>query len=193
MKQHAEITYNQIDENKEYNNIINKVINECFLNEGLDKLNLYISITLTNPEIIHELNKKYRNVDRATDVLSFPMFEKNEIEEMLEEKINNIKTINCNPDNREKESCIKDSQKLELNDNDNFKECDVLGDLVISIPKVYEQAEEYGHSFERELAYMCVHGFYHLMGYDHIIDSDKVIMRKKEDEILNKLGITREG
>lgn len=193
MKQHAEITYNQIDENEEYNNIINKVINECFLNEGLDKLNLYISITLTNPEIIHELNKKYRNVDRATDVLSFPMFEKNEIEEMLEEKINNIKTINCNPDNREKESCIKDSQKLELNDNDNFKECDVLGDLVISIPKVYEQAEEYGHSFERELAYMCVHGFYHLMGYDHIIDSDKVIMRKKEDEILNKLGITREG
>jgi probable rRNA maturation factor len=193
MKQHAEITYNQIDENEEYNNIINKVINECFLNEGLDKLNLYISITLTNPEIIHELNKKYRNVDRATDVLSFPMFEKNEIEEMLEEKNNNIKTINCNPDNREKESCIKDSQKLELNDNDNFKECDVLGDLVISIPKVYEQAEEYGHSFERELAYMCVHGFYHLMGYDHIIDSDKVIMRKKEDEILNKLGITREG
>ena len=193
MKQHAEITYNQIDENEEYNNIINKVINECFLNEGLDKLNLYISITLTNPEIIHELNKKYRNVDRATDVLSFPMFEKNELEEMLEEKNNNIKTVNCNPNNREKESCLKDSQKLELNDNDNFKECDVLGDLVISIPKVYEQAEEYGHSFERELAYMCVHGFYHLMGYDHIIDSDKVIMRKKEDEILNKLGITREG
>ena len=77
--------------------------------------------------------------------------------------------------------------------NENFNECDVLGDLVISIPKVYEQAEEYGHSFERELAYMCVHGFYHLMGYDHIVESDKVIMRKKEDEILNKLGITREG
>ena len=77
--------------------------------------------------------------------------------------------------------------------NENFNDCDVLGDLVISIPKVYEQAEEYGHSFERELAYMCVHGFFHLMGYDHIIESDKVIMRKKEDEILNKLGITREG
>lgn len=193
MKQHAEITYNQIDENEEYNNIINKVINECFMNEGLDKLNLYISITLTNPEKIHELNKKYRNVDRATDVLSFPMFEKNEIEEMLKEKIANIKTNNYNSNNSEEENRIKNSQELELNDNDNFEECDVLGDLVISIPKVYEQAEEYGHSFERELAYMCVHGFYHLMGYDHIIDSDKVIMRKKEDEILNKLGITREG
>ena len=85
MKQHAEITYDQINENQEYNEIINKVINECFSNEGLDKLNIYISITLTNPEVIHKLNKEYRNVDRATDVLSFPMFEKNEIEEMLKE------------------------------------------------------------------------------------------------------------
>lgn len=178
MKQHAEITYDQIEENQEYNKIINKVINECFSNEGLDKLNIYISITLTNPDIIHELNKKYRNVDRATDVLSFPMFEKNEIEEMLKEH------------KRDESSIV---ERAEEDCNENFNECDVLGDLVISIPKVYEQAEEYGHSFERELAYMCVHGFYHLMGYDHIIDSDKVIMRKKEDEILNKLGITREG
>ena len=169
MKQHAEITYDQIEENSEYNKIINKVINECFSNEGLDRINIYISITLTNLEIINELNKKYRNVDRETDVLSFPMFEKNEIEEMLKEN------------------------KTDSEINQNFDECDVLGDLVISIPKVYEQANEYGHSFERELAYMCVHGFYHLMGYDHIIESDKVIMRRKEDEILNKLGITREG
>ena len=126
----------------------------------MDKLDLYISITLTIPDVIHKLNKKYRNVDRATDVLSFPMFEKSEIEEMLKE-------------------------------NDTGLGEDVLGDLVISIPKVYEQAEEYGHSFERELSYMCVHGFYHLMGYDHIKDEDKAEMRKTEDEILNKLGITR--
>ena len=104
--------------------------------------------------------------------------------------------------NNEENESSGNEEKLDLNSNktmtdsdsnENFNECDVLGDLVISIPKVYEQAEEYGHSFERELAYMCVHGFYHLMGYDHIIESDKVIMRKKEDEILNKLGITREG
>ena len=63
---------------------------------------------------------------------------------------------------------------------------DILGDLIISIPKVEEQAKEYGHSFERELAYMCVHGFYHLMGYDHMEE-----MRAKEDEVLNKLGIVR--
>ena len=243
MKQHAEITYDQINENQEYNEIINKVINECFSNEGLDKLNIYISITLTNPEVIHKLNKEYRNVDRATDVLSFPMFEKNEIEEMLKEhkivesSIAERAEENCNSNceengrsncekngnsnceekengnsnceekenqssNNEENESSGNEEKLDLNSNktmtdsdsnENFNECDVLGDLVISIPKVYEQAEEYGHSFERELAYMCVHGFYHLMGYDHIIESDKVIMRKKEDEILNKLGITREG
>ena len=257
MKQHAEITYDQINENQEYNEIINKVINECFSNEGLDKLNIYISITLTNLEVIHKLNKEYRNVDRATDVLSFPMFEKNEIEEMLKEhKIvesgiaeraeedcnsNCEENVNLNCEENESSNCEENGssnheengnlnceengnlncekngssncegkengssnheEKVDLNSNEtmtdsdsieNFNECDVLGDLVISIPKVYEQAEEYGHSFERELAYMCVHGFYHLMGYDHIIESDKVIMRKKEDEILNKLGITREG
>ena len=249
MKQHAEITYDQINENQEYNEIINKVINECFSNEGLDKLNIYISITLTNPEVIHKLNKEYRNVDRATDVLSFPMFEKNEIEEMLKEhkivessiaeraeedcnsnceengRSNCEKNGNSNCEengcsnceengnsnceekenqssNNEENESSGNEEKIDLNSNktmtdsdsnENFNECDVLGDLVISIPKVYEQAEEYGHSFERELAYMCVHGFYHLMGYDHIIESDKVIMRKKEDEILNKLGITREG
>ena len=265
MKQHAEITYDQINENQEYNEIINKVINECFSNEGLDKLNIYISITLTNPEVIHKLNKEYRNVDRATDVLSFPMFEKNEIEEMLKEhkivessiaeraeedcnsNCEENENLNCEENessnceengssnheengnlnceengnlncekngssncegkenqssNNEENESSGNEEKLDLNSNktmtdsdsnENFNECDVLGDLVISIPKVYEQAEEYGHSFERELAYMCVHGFYHLMGYDHIIESDKVIMRKKEDEILNKLGITREG
>lgn len=226
MKQHAEITYDQINENQEYNEIINKVINECFSNEGLDKLNIYISITLTNLEVIHKLNKEYRNVDRATDVLSFPMFEKNEIEEMLKEhKIvesgiaeraeedcnsNCEENVNLNCEENESSNCEENGssnheEKADLNSNEtmtdsdssdsneNFNDCDVLGDLVISIPKVYEQAEEYGHSFERELAYMCVHGFFHLMGYDHIIESDKVIMRKKEDEILNKLGITREG
>ena len=68
---------------------------------------------------------------------------------------------------------------------------DVLGDIVISIAKVKEQAVEYGHSFERELAYMAVHGFYHLMGYDHIDENDKVMMRQKEENVLNKLNISK--
>ena len=62
---------------------------------------------------------------------------------------------------------------------------------VKDIEKVKEQAEEYGHSFERELAYMVVHGFYHLMGYDHIEEKDKLKMRPKEENILNRLNITR--
>lgn len=159
MEQLADIQYNGIDSNKEYENLINKVIKECFKIEKLDKLKLYISITLTVPNIIQEANKKYRNIDKPTDVLSFPMFEKQELKEML-----------------------KNGYEVE----------DVLGDLIISIPKVKEQAIEYGHSFERELAYMVVHGFYHLMGYDHMEENDKKEMRQKEDTVLNKLGITRD-
>ncbi len=158
MHQHAEIEYQKLPENLEYEEIINKVIRECFKTEKMDKLKLYISITLTIPDVIKSINKKYRNIDNPTDVLSFPMFEKDEIE------------------------AIK-KQKSEI------EEC--LGDIIISVPKVIEQAEEYGHSFERELAYMVVHGFYHILGYDHMIDSDKKEMRKKEDEVLNKLHITR--
>lgn len=160
MKQHAEIIYNKIEQNEEYEKTIYKVIEECFKNEKLDGLKLYISITLTVPEVIQELNAKYREIDKPTDVLSFPMFEPDEIAEMISE---------------------------------NYQIEEALGDMVISIPKVKEQAIEYGHSFERELAYMVVHSFYHIMGYDHMVESDKVVMRAKEDEILNKLHITREG
>ena len=158
MKQHAEIVYDEIEENKELENTINKVINQCFKIENMDSLKLYISITLTNPKKIKVLNNNYRNIDKETDVLSFPMFEKNEIEDF-------IKT------NYEMEDCLED--------------------IVISIQRVEEQAKEYGHSLERELSYMCVHGFYHLMGYDHIKDEDKKIMRAKEDNVLDSLGINR--
>ena len=66
---------------------------------------------------------------------------------------------------------------------------DVLGDIIICIPIIEKQAKEYEHSIERELAYMVVHGFYHLMGYDHIEEQDKKEMRKKEENILSKLEI----
>ena len=159
MKQHVEITYNLIEKNELYEELIEKVIDECFKNEKMDNLKLYVSITLTIPDEIQKINKKYRNIDKPTDVLSFPMFEKEEIQELIKE---------------------------------NYQVDDVLGDIIISIPRVKEQAIEYGHSFERELSYMCVHGFYHLMGYDHIRDEDKKKMRAKEDEVLNILKITRD-
>ena len=155
-----QLEYLELEENKEYENIIKKVVEQCFKEEKLENSKLYISIILTTPNHIHEINKQYRDVDRETDVLSFPMFEKEEIDEKIK--------------------------------NQNFEHEDVLGDIVISIEKVKQQAEEYGHSFERELSYMIVHGFYHLMGYDHIKEDDKAIMRLKEENILNKLGIKRD-
>ena len=159
MIKHVEVVYDGIEENKDYEKLINKVINECFKNENMQGLKLYVSITLTVPEVIHKLNKEYRNIDKATDVLSFPMFEAEELEQIKK---------------------------------DNLDEEDILGDMVISIPRVEEQAVEYGHSFERELAYMCVHSFYHLLGYDHMVEEDKKKMRAKEDEVLNILKITRD-
>ena len=154
-----EITYLNIKEDKTYEKTVEKVINKCFEEEGLRDSKLIITITFTTPEEIRKINKKYRKIDRATDVLSFPMFEKQELEEKIKNK--------------------------------DFLYEDVLGDIIISIDKVKEQAEEYGHSFERELSYMLVHGFYHLMGYDHIEEEDKKIMRPKEEKILNILKITR--
>ena len=83
-------------------------------------------------------------------------------------------------------------QKIEvLKQGENPVE-EVLGDIIIATEKVEEQAKEYGHSFQRELAYLLVHGFYHLMGYDHIKEEDKKKMRPKEEYILEQLKITRE-
>ena len=106
---------------------------------------------------IHMLNKKYRNVDRATDVLSFPLMDFENGEASIEEATDVI----------------------------------MIGDIVISAQRAAEQAEQYNHSFERELAYLTVHGMLHLLGYDHIKEEDAVIMRKKEENILNELGLKR--
>lgn len=154
-----EIIYKEIEEKEEYEKIIQRVLEQCFKEENIENSKLYITITLTNPETIKQINTEYRNIERATDVLSFPMFEKDELDEKIKNK--------------------------------NFEYPDVLGDIVISIEKVEEQAKEYGHSFERELSYMVVHGFYHLMGYDHIKEEDKKQMRPKEEKILNDLEIKR--
>lgn len=154
-----EIIYRDIKENKKYQNIIKKVLEKCFEEEKIIDSKLLIAITLTNAENIQLINKQYRNIDKETDVLSFPMFEKDELEDKIKNQL--------------------------------FEHEDILGDIIISIPRVEEQAEEYGHSFERELSYMVVHGFYHLMGYDHIKEEDKKEMRPKEEKILSQLNILR--
>ena len=155
----CEIIYEDVKPNEQYESTIKKVLKECYEVENLVNSKLIITVTFTTPENIRKINNKYRNIDRATYVLSFPMFEKDELDKKIKEQ--------------------------------DFICEDVLGDIIISVEKVEEQAKEYGHSFERELSYMVVHGFYHLMGYDHIEEKDKVIMRPKEEKVLNRLGITR--
>ena len=152
----TQIEFLDIDENPNYIKLIEKVSEKCFEVENLNNKKLYLSVILTNPENIRAINKKYRNIDKEPDVLSFPMFEQNEI------------------------SLIKGEYP------------EALGDIIISISRVEEQAKEYGHSFERELSYMLVHGFYHIMGYDHIEEKDKIVMRPKEEKILQALKITRD-
>ena len=150
-----EISYNQIDE-KVDEELLKKVVQTVLEVEQV-KHDMDIYITLTNNEEIHTINKEYRNVDKPTDVLSFPMYERNEIYKLKEEKESDVEEI--------------------------------LGDIIISIPKVKEQADEYGHSFERELSYLLTHGMLHLLGYDHMIEEEKTIMRKQEEIVLAKLNI----
>ena len=149
-----EIIYKEVEVKKEYETIIKKVISQCFKEENLESTKLLVTIILTIPSNIRQINKTYRNIDKETDVLSFPMFEKDE----LDKKINQNKFVNE----------------------------DVLGDIIISIEQVEKQAKEYGHTFEREFSYMLVHGFYHLMGYDHIQEEDRILMREKEKGVIEK-------
>lgn len=154
----VEISYNDVEKEANEEEIIGKVIETVLALEEI-KHDLDIYITLTNNEEIHKINKEYRDVDRPTDVLSFPMYEREEIPKLREEKQDDIEEI--------------------------------LGDIIISIPKIKEQAIEYGHSYERELAYLTTHGMLHLLGYDHMIEEEKVVMRQHEDRVLEKLNILR--
>lgn len=154
----VEINYDEIEELPNEEKLIKKVIETVLKEEDIIQ-ELEIYVTLTNNESIHKTNLEQRNVDRPTDVLSFPMFEREEIH------------------------FLKESNK---------EEPTILGDIIVSIEKVKEQAEEYGHSFERELAYLVTHGMLHLLGYDHMIEDEKAQMRKREEEILGLLEITRD-
>lgn len=124
-----------------------------FAEEGVDEERAEISLTLVSLEEIRELNRDYRDVDRETDVLSFPQFE--DVEDMPE-----------------------------------FGEL-CLGDVVICLDKVEEQAKEFGHSFERELIYLFVHSMLHLLGYDHMEEEEKALMRQREEAVMNTIGLER--
>ncbi|MGX8773695.1 MAG: rRNA maturation RNase YbeY [Bacillota bacterium] len=130
------------------------------------EMDVEISLSFVSLDEIHELNRDYRGVDSPTDVLSFPMFES--MEEM---------EAACEAAAGEPEG---DGQKVPL------------GDVVICMEKIEEQAREFGHTKERETVYLFTHSVLHLLGYDHETDDDRREMRAREEEIMEKIGLGRE-
>lgn len=149
------------------------------IKEQLDKLAAYVtdrvgcpyeievSVTLVDKEEIHRLNKEFRDVDAPTDVLSFPMMEYGE------------------PADFEGEEFVQ-SMALSM-ETDEL----VLGDIVLCVPVICEQAKEYGHSELREFSFLVVHSLLHLYGYDHIEEEERIVMEKLQKEIMDELQIYR--
>ena len=114
-----------------------------------------VSVTFTDNAGIKELNKKYRNIDKETDVLSFPLFDFDGSDEPPVDEMENM-----------------------------------LGDIVVSLEKAAAQADEFGHSFDREVAFLCVHSTLHLLGYDHeTSEADELDMRQRQTAVMEMLGL----
>ena len=118
-----------------------------------------VSITLTDNETIHELNRDYRGIDRPTDVLSFAFHE---------------------------------SDEPEIITDDIDEAIDTLGDIIIAVERAKTQSEDYGHSLRREIVFLTVHGMLHLLGYDHMEETDRLEMEKEQEYIMSQLGINRD-
>lgn len=144
---------------------------EAVISETLDyedcPYEVQVNIILTNNEEIHQINLEHRGVDAPTDVLSFPMIEY---------------------------AYPSDFTVLEADGMDNFDPDTgelILGDIVISVDKVMEQAEKYGHDVRREYAFLIAHSMLHLFGYDHMDELERETMEHKQEDILMRLNITR--
>lgn len=126
-----------------------------------------VSLVLTSEEEIHQVNREFRGIDAPTDVLSFPAIPF------------------CSP---------SDFQEL-LNQDTAYKNPDtgniILGDIMISVPRVFHQADAYGHSVKREFSFLIAHSMLHLLGYDHMTKEDAAVMEEKQRRILNQMGILR--
>ena len=162
---HAIIIESELDEGTSpWEALLRKVIPAALEAEGV-AVPCAVEVLLTDDEGIREINREQRDVDRATDVLSVPMFE----------------LTPGAPPAPGRADLDPDSGLLPL------------GDMVLSVERAAAQGEEYGHGVQREMAYLCVHSVLHLLGYDHMDDGpQKAQMRAREENILGKLGITRE-
>ena len=149
-----------------YEDIITRVVEDSLDYEDCP-YEAEVNVLITDNEDIRQINNEYRNIDTPTDVLSFPMieYERPSDFEFLEESGDDC----FHPDTGEL----------------------LLGDIVISIDKVEEQAEKYGHSQTRELAFLVAHSMLHLCGYDHMEEEERKIMERKQEEILSRGGYVR--
>lgn len=151
--------------NEKQKEVFERIFNHALKLEGQVYPKLSINLSFLDREDMHELNLQTRNVDRATDVLSYPL--------LLGE------------------SNIFDDKHFPYDVNyDTGELC--VGDIVICEDVALEQSKEYGHSYERELFYLFTHGVLHVLGYDHMVEEEKVVMRAREEEILNFMGIGRD-
>lgn len=152
--------------NFDYAALINKVVEGCLDYEDCP-YEVEISILLTDDDEIREINRQFRDIDKATDVLSFPAIE--------------YETAGDFSDLEEAEEDYFNPETGEL----------ILGDIVISVDRAIVQAEEYGHTITREIAFLTAHSMFHLMGYDHMTDEDRVSLEAKQKEVLDRLEIFR--
>ncbi|MBQ1598387.1 MAG: rRNA maturation RNase YbeY [Lachnospiraceae bacterium] len=150
----------------DYKKVAEDVIEAALMNENFP-YEAEVSLTLTGMEEIHEINRQFRQIDRPTDVLSFPMIEYPAAGDFTQ----------LNDD-----SGIFDPESGEA----------VLGDIVLNIPQVLLQAREYGHSILREYAFLIAHSMLHLMGYDHMEQEERTQMEEHQRQIMERLAITRE-
>lgn len=148
-----------IDEN--INILINKVIDICMKSEKLE-MDYEVSVLIVDDEEIRLINKEHRDINKSTDVLSFPMAEFHNGELISDE-----------------------------GDYDFEFEQLMLGDIIISAETAKRQAIEYGHSFEREMAFLTAHSCFHLLGYDHMEEAEEKVMLGKQEAVLKEIGLTR--
>ncbi len=147
--------------------ILEKVMVDVLENEKCP-YEAQVNLLLTDDEGIREYNREYRNKNEPTDVLSFPMIDY--------EKEADFSIV----ENKEADYFEPETGEL------------ILGDIIISADRVRKQAAEFGHSQKRELAFLVTHSLLHLCGYDHIEPEDAVVMEKKQEEVLSRLGIKRD-
>ena len=151
-----------------YEKIIADVASAVLVAENCPMEALCITTTITDDDGIHELNKEFRGIDKETDVLSFPNFDfetPGDFSLVLENK-----TDYYDPD------------------IDEF----IMGDIVLNVNRVRQQAAEYGHSELREFAFLVAHSMLHLCGYDHMEEDERIVMEEKQNAVLDSLGITRD-